>query len=83
MASGLLWIGFMPTPLTQNDPENHKLDDRDLRAGRGEDSDLDEPAVRVERPLHGDDEAEEAELAFDDLAELDEDDLKNMEGPDA
>jgi hypothetical protein len=79
----LLWIGFMPTPQTPNDPENHKLDDRDLRAGRGEDIGLDEPALRVQRAEDGDDKAEEAELAFDDLAELDEDDLKDMEGPDA
>ncbi len=82
----MLCISFMRSPTPQNDPENHKVDDRDLRAGRGEEDDLldEEVARRVRRSDDvEDDDLDQAALSGDDLAELDEDDLKDMEGPDA
>ena len=76
----------MRSPQIQSDPENHKVDDRDQREGRGDEVDLldEETSRRVHRTDDlGDDDLEEAALSGADLAELDEDDLMNMEGPDA
>jgi hypothetical protein len=62
---------------TPFDPEDPKRDDR---AAPPEDSHL---ANRTHREADHDDELEEVGLSGDDLVELDLDDLKDMEGPDA
>ncbi len=78
----------MPSPQTQNDPENHKLDHRDLRAGGVHEVDvLDEEDEESDGRVHRTDAAaeddDEAALSGNDLAQLGEDDLKDMDGPDA
>lgn len=79
-------------PSRAQDPEDHKLDDRDKRSPRDEEAGRDEdPGIETDPLPHrahartdlGDDELEEAQLASDDLVALDEDDLVNAEGPDA
>ncbi len=68
----------MQSPEPQNDPDTYA-------AGVGEELELleEETAQRVHRTDSGDEGLDDAALSGDDLAELDEDDLKDMEGPDA
>ena len=73
---------------TPIDPDDPKLDRRAPRSGRLDDADA-APAEerhlanRTHREADGDDDHEKPALSGDDLVELDLDDLKDMEGPDA
>jgi hypothetical protein len=66
------------------DPDDRKVGERSVRAGRDDDEGLEEQrGHRVSRVSRKPDDEDDDDLAEDSMEALDEDDLKNMEGPDA